>query len=275
MITISDILNIKLSDFSDYKIHFAIGQKHNPMDEFLLGKFKEYQEIQTKDNFKRKYVISLIYSSKNVWMYAGIYEVLNEPKFDPITKLFKYDTKLLDVQNDLIGRLYFKYDKEYRASYVNLDLKPTNGENPAEMKILKIEEHKHSIQEFPGFDNVNVSYEILKKITEQEIQTWKSNLSKAKGVYLIVDTKTGRQYVGSASGDEAIWNRWSDYVKNGHGGNKGLKDIIDIEGASYACNFQFSILEISNLNTSDLYIYQRESHWKDVLLTRDFGYNHN
>lgn len=275
MISLTNILGISGSDIKSYKVHFAIGKKHNPMDEYLLGNFQDYQESQTNTNFKRQYIISLIYSKKGVWMYAGVYEVLGVPTYDITTKKYTYETKLLDVQIDLIGRLYFKYDKEFRHSYPNLETILKKSDSHLPIEVLKLEEYKHSIRDFPGFDKVKVSYEILETIVNQDIQSWKATLSKAKGIYLIVDSKTGKHYVGSASGDEAIWNRWADYVKNGHGGNKVLKDIINTKGLLYAHNFQFSILEISNLNTSDFYIYERESHWKDVLLSREFGLNQN
>ena len=45
---------------------------------------------------------------------------------------------------------------------------------------------------------MKVSYEILETIVNQDIQSWKATLSKAKGIYLIVDSKTGKHYVGQA-----------------------------------------------------------------------------
>ena len=40
-------------------------------------------------------------------------------------------------------------------------------------------------------------------------------------------------------------------------------------------NFYFSILETFNQNTNDDIIINRETYWKDVLRTREFGYNGN
>ena len=40
-------------------------------------------------------------------------------------------------------------------------------------------------------------------------------------------------------------------------------------------NFYFTILETFNKDTADQIIIDRESHWKDVLFTRKFGYNKN
>jgi len=57
-------------------------------------------------------------------------------------------------------------------------------------------------------------------------------LAAVAGVYLIVDRKTGKQYVGSASGEGGILSRWRSYADTGHGGNKRLIDLAacDPEG---------------------------------------------
>ena len=55
-------------------------------------------------------------------------------------------------------------------------------------------------------------------------QAWKDHLKDAKGIYLLT-FPDGWRYVGSASGDkEGFWQRWDDYVRTGHGGNRILKD---------------------------------------------------
>jgi hypothetical protein len=92
---------------------------------------------------------------------------------------------------------------------------------------------------------------------------------------LITDTKTGKLYVGSATGEGGIWSRWSDYSKNGHGGNKELIKILKDEGAEYSDNFQYSVLEIADTHSSKDDVLERESYWKNVLCSRDFGYNAN
>mgnify|MGYP001469427237 CR=1 FL=1 len=81
MLKLVDLLGIKKENYSDYKIHFAIGSKRKdePKNEFILGTFEEWQQIQTKKNFNRKYVISLIWVEENKWMFAGVYEVNGEP----------------------------------------------------------------------------------------------------------------------------------------------------------------------------------------------------
>lgn len=275
MLTLTNILGIDEKDFINYKIHFAFGANNDPLNEYLLGRFKEYQEYQTKPNFNRKYIISLVNYDRDIWMYAGIYEVLCDPTLDVSSNLYIYQTNLLDIQSDLIGRLFFTYKKDFRASYPRLELMPASENKPADMVVYKIDANKLSIEDFPGFDKIKISYDILNSIINQDIPTWKNALSKAKGIYLIADTLTGKLYVGSAYGESAIWQRWSEYSKNGHGGNKDLRVLLKINGDDYKKNFQYSVLEINNLNTSDIYIFERETHWKEILLTRKHGLNSN
>ena len=120
----------------------------------------------------------------------------------------------------------------------------------------------------------------IKRATEKAMENGcitvlggKKALENQKAVYLIVDTKTGKKYVGSAYGDNMLLGRWRNYIANGHGGNKLLKPL-DFEYIKE--NFKYSILEIFKSSVDDETIINRESFWKEVLLTRtDFGYNGN
>ena len=279
MLKLLDILGIDKNNYSDYKIHFATGayDKMQPYNKFIINQFNEWQQLQTKKNFNRPFVISLIYYDKDIWMYGGIYKVSDfYPK--KIIKndyiLWQYDLSLTNIQSDLIGRLFIKYKKEFRASYPNLELQCKNGISPKDMAVSYILDKRVSINDFTGFDNVNITYSTLKYIVENNIISWKNALSKVKGIYLIVDTLTGKQYVGSAYGNDCIWQRWCNYAKNGHGGNIELKNLLK-ENENYKHNFKYSILEICNMNLGNDYIISRENHWKEILMTRKFGLNDN
>ncbi len=282
MLKLVDVLKISENDFKDYKVHLATGSKDIlvPYNKFLIGEFKEWQEQQTLKNFSRKYIISLIYYSRNKWLFGGVYEVL-PVKPTPIQKGdwkgWQYQTKLVDCQTDLIGRAFIHYEKNYRASYPTLELMPADNESmpPRDAYIVSMTDKKVSINDFNGFDEVNIDYETLKAIVSDNIMSWKSALSNVKGIYLIADKLTGKQYVGSAYGDECIWQRWSEYAKNGHGGNKELKELVLSKGEAYKYNFKYSILEVCNMNLGNEYIIGRESYWKEVLQTRQFGLNKN
>ena len=156
-----------------------------------------------------------------------------------------------------------------------MELKPKIGEPIAQIQLSHILDKRVALADFPGFDQVSIDYKTLKHIVSDNIASWKSALSNVKGIYLIVDTSTGKQYVGSAYGDACIWQRWSSYAKNGHGDNVELISLLKKNGEDYKYNFQYSILEVCNINLGNDYIIARESHWKDVLLTRKFGLNKN
>ena len=116
----------------------------------------------------------------------------------------------------------------------------------------------------------------MEVIFKQQRKGWKEHLSDIKGVYLISDKSNGKKYVGSVYGEGGcIWERWAEYIKNGHGGNEELKKLIEKKGGKkYARkNFKFSLLEIMSKNRTDKFIQERENDWKKVLLTREHGYN--
>jgi hypothetical protein len=281
MINLTQLLEINEHEFKDYKVHFAIGRDHRkePYNTFLIDGFKNWQEHQTNKNFGRKYILSLVYYDKDIWMFAGIYEVLpvkpTQIRNDNGWDGWKYETKLTDKAKDYIGKAFFKFKKEFRASYPVLELKPRNGEPIAKMQLSHILDKRVALADFIGFDKVNIDYKTLKYIISDNISSWKSALSNVMGIYLIVDMLTGKQYIGSAYGDECIWQRWSNYAKDGHGGNIELKELLKENGEEYKFNFKYSILEVCNMNLGSEYILGRETHWKEVLLTRKFGLNKN
>lgn len=281
MINLHELLGISKENYCDYKVHFATGStgKKEPYNEFLIDRFQNWQEHQTNKNFNRKFVISLIYYDKDVWMFGGIYEVL---PIEPISFVsdkgwegWKYETRLAENGQDYIGRAFFRYKKEFRASYPVLELTPKNGVPVADMPVAYILDKRITLNDFLGFDQVDIDYKTLKYIVSDKIQSWKSALSNVKGVYLIMDTITGKQYVGSAYGNDCIWQRWADYAKDGYGDNVELKELLRINGEDYKYNFKYSILEICNMNLGSEYIISRETYWKEVLLTRQFGLNKN
>ena len=281
MLNLCELLQIEKTDFLKYKVHFAIGRENRkePYNCFLIDGFKDWQEQQTSKNWNRQYILSLIFYEKDIWMFGGLYEVLSVAPIpiekDNGWKGWQYQTELMDKASEYIGRAFFRFKKEFRASYPTLELDPKNGNPIAEMPLSHILDKRIALSDFLGFDSVNIDYKMLKYIVSDNILSWKSALSNVKGIYLIVDTNTGKQYVGSAYGDECIWQRWTHYAKDGHGGNAELKELLKIHGQDYKYNFKYSILEVCNMNLGNEYIINRESHWKEVLLTRQFGLNLN
>lgn len=144
-----------------------------------------------------------------------------------------------------------------------------------EFELLEILREKYTVSPFPGFEKVKINFDLLISIVSQEETSWKTALSNVKGIYLISDLTNGKLYVGSAYNENAFWNRWCEYAKSGHGGNAELKKLLNKNGADYANNFQFSILETRSMNAEDDEIIRREAFWKEILLSREFDYNMN
>jgi hypothetical protein len=265
-----DIPTLKELPFGKYKIHLATGNNPTPFDAFLESKFKEWQARQNGRNFECDTIISLIGLEVDQWLFAGVYKVLGVTRGTESPYL--YETELLPSQDDLIGRVVVRFHRPSRAAYIW-------GDKYAQyLEVLEIKRERMSVEPFPGYNSVVIDHRRLKVVVSLQEPTWKSALSNVKGVYLIVDTSNGKAYVGSATGTEGIWQRWEGYAAIGHGGNIQLYELLDVikgKGVEHANNFRYSILEIADSHATLDFIRGRESYWKSVLLTREWGYNSN
>jgi len=175
----------------------------------------------------------------------------------------------------MIGRVVIHWVKDARAK----------GRKPEavmldNMHIAEVLPEIYAGEDFPGYANINHCYAVLEKLWLDFKQDWVTALTHCQGVYLITDRSTGLRYVGSAYGEDGIFSRWANYFSSGgHGGNKLLKKLLlsKSNGIDYARkNFQFSLLEQASSRDSEQYIIQRESYWKETLLTRgEYGLNDN
>ena len=177
----------------------------------------------------------------------------------------------MDEYEELIGRLVVEYNgKSTRGTAFIL-------ENIIDdLKIVELYSKRYNGEYFKNISDICHSYGQMKTIFDNELHDWKTALSNVKGIYLLTDKKTGKLYVGSAYGDNGIWGRWSNYIYDFTGGNKGLEELLKETGKEYfEENFQFSVLEILGSTASNDEIIQKENLWKDKLKTRKYGYNRN
>lgn len=99
--------------------------------------------------------------------------------------------------------------------------------------------------------------------------TLQSALRHWRGIYFIFDETAGKGYVGSASGEDNLLQRWRNYADNGHGGNQLLRGRDPNA-------FRFTILELLSpaLPVDD--VVAMENSWKMRLNTRaPYGLNLN
>lgn len=128
-----------------------------------------------------------------------------------------------------------------------------------------------SAREFESFEKTVLPFSELKRIVRNpnSNRSWVQALKSVNGIYVITNTRDGRNYVGSAYGKDGIWGRWCTYAETGHAGNKMLKDLPSMD------HMQFSILEILSGTSTAIDAIEKENFWKLKLRSREGGYNSN
>ena len=275
-----DILKILNPSFDSAKAKLHIAT-HSPslgmeaIDIYLAGYFDEWQRWNEPGSFNRELVVSLISlppRSDHRWVFAGIHRCEGgEIGHSAQLNYTGYRHNLTEVKDyeEMNGRLVVILKDRPRKAY----LRAENWIN--DIFVSELYPKRYSIGEFPGFKAVNLSREQLELIFQESLESWRVALSNVAGIYLIADNATGKLYVGSAHGESGIWGRWSEYVENGHGDNVKLKELLDEGGSEYTRNFRYAILEVSDLLTTREEIEDRETHWKEILVTRSYGLNAN
>ncbi len=251
------------------KLHLAVWNgKEDPLDVYLAGQFDEWQSWQTKKNFERDFVISLIALPRtHNWLFAGAHKSAGSKWVRG--GLYRYRLRRQDGPNELDGRLIVYFERPGRQSYLL-------GEKWSHvLQVAEIRPDKLHVAEFPGYSWAMLTKKHLDIVVKQQIESWRSALGNVAGVYVIADRHTGKLYVGSATAGEGIWSRWCAYSATGHGGNRELRKLLRKKGVAYTEHFQFGVLEIADSNASKEDVLRRESRWKDLLLTRKHGFNAN
>ena len=270
MIKLKELIKLAGVELSDFKVHCATGSNPTPLEAFFDGHFEEWQSFQRGKNFECEHIVTLIHLQKNQWLFAGVYRVEGVKKRKSVRRgLWQhYSTTEVKGLGHLAGRAIIHFDRNFRASYLR------NPKFLEQLIVTSILEQRMTIGDFPGYNSVLLSYHMLKTVVRENNPSWRAALSNVAGVYLVTDTTSGKLYVGSAYGGKGIWQRWVAYAKNGHGGNKGLRTLLQ-KKRTHASHFQFSLLEVCDLNSSKDDVIERESHWKNVLRSREFGLNEN
>jgi hypothetical protein len=135
----------------------------------------------------------------------------------------------------------------------------------------------YSGESFEGYDRVHLPYHRLADIFAGRIlPTYYEALRKITGVYCLTDTHTGKLYIGSATGEDGVAQRWGNYLDSKHGGNKKLIALYEQKGAEYFEKyFTYTLLEYFGLSYDPIKIIEREQYWKNCFDTIRNGYNDN
>lgn len=185
--------------------------------------------------------------------------VENRGEVDDDGPLRTFDLVVTERLSDLRGRLVigWRSPRTWRMS----------GTTAGGYPVLEIADARPVA--FPGYDRLVLDHAQLQAVMrEHRFESWRTALSAVLGVYLITDTRDGRQYVGKADGAESIRQRWSAYATDGHGGNVALRGLDP-------STFRFSVLRVFDPATPRRDIDDAESHFKRALATRLHGLNRN
>lgn len=133
---------------------------------------------------------------------------------------------------------------------------------------------------FTDYKDVYLTYSELQQVVKDK--EWQDMLSPFGGVYLIHDSKTGKNYVGSAYNKNGILGRWKNYAENPTGGteDEGNAKLVELlrNNPGYAEKyFRYSILGVLPLSSKEnnQAILDAETRWKAHLGTRTNGPNAN
>lgn len=266
---------LRLSEEEIAKVRIRLNRNNgetNPIDEFKKNPqtllFWNYHN--TKSYKEGQISIGLVDMGNDRWLLftVGVIDkVLDCPAdFDGVQ--VEYTTQA--QYQDLYGRVVIQYHNTAQQLFRKSDLLD-------ELVVQEILPTVFTGFDFPGYDNVCLTYRELEAIVKGNYPSYQNALANQKAVYLQTDKHTGKLYVGSATATNGmLLTRWRTYIENGHGGNVGLRDLIAAEGFDYIMeNFQYTIIENFNAKVDDEYVLSREGYWKEVLQSRKFGYNHN
>ena len=268
-IKLNDILKLANLDNTKIRFNLMFGGNWNPIEMFknnkmetiLNGHYWNYEKRKSYKNGQITVGFIRIKNNENLWLLFHIGRITKDLN---IQNGVGYEYETLTEYEKYFGRIIVRFKNKSQ----NMVRKATSVIDDCEIAQILPDIFDNDI--FPGYDKVNISWNELSRIITKD--TWKTALQNQKGVYLITDTSNGKMYIGSAYGEEMILNRWKSYVKNGNGGNKELKNL---EFNHIKENFRFSILDIYKSTTNSEIIIERESWWKETILSRKFGYNAN
>lgn len=228
-----------------------------------LPRFESYQSVQ-RNRFAFDvggWVASFVVTNLKQTLFIGLYKV--EHRRPAVERDWEAWPKLPSDPNSMFHALSLSNEMSEYVRRLTIEpwsdainyVKNANRCNPTIKEIKSAPED----EAFPGYLTFSRRVSNLKSI----FPSWQGRLSDQHGIYLLT-FDDGGQYVGSASGDGGFWQRWSDYVQNGHGGNQAL--IRD--GRDARTQAIVSILEVTGSAETRQDIVNREMTWQKKLGSR-------
>ncbi len=271
MITFNALLNHEKIDLEQVKLVRHQSNRAGRPTPYRLwvaddGRLELYQRIQKRSVFEgARFLATFVATPFDETLFVGVYAVngigIAQPDtIDPVSGenvggLNLYNLASCQALSEYRGRMIVDWGQGYR-SWVQL----------AQNQDKTILEIRRDTSEplFPGFLDFRARLSELGKLPT----SWRIALSSVAGIYLLTNPETGKQYVGSAQGQERFWGRWEQYVASGHGGNQRMRD-------DPSADYQVCVLEVASSSADASDIANMENRWKEKLLSQKFGLNAN
>jgi len=244
------------------------------------GKLELYQAYQSAPVFSNaRTLVSFIGRGQRQAVFVGIYDVgdVYPPGAAPqpapgdlpidVSDNFYYSIQQRPGFDALVGRLVIDWGAGTRSWHQWFE-----PQSKAVVELLP----EGYVKDFPGYLNVVLTFAELVDVVRHPTANleWHRMLGAVAGVYLVLDTLTGRQYVGSASGEHGLLGRWRSYAESGHAGNKQLRELVDADKSALD-RLQFSILQTLDRSLTRREVLAFELLHKTKLGSRAHGLNSN
>lgn len=252
------------------------------MQELLRrGWLETYQAFQARPVFDDlDSIVSFVGVGGTRARLEGVYDVLGrepsptEPTLPPGMTIefvagapYYYRLRRVDGFKDLENRVVIDWGTGTRSWVQRL-------RNKRVIEVLSAGQLLRPFTDYLGFTLTRTDLEYLGRDPEAN-REWRARLSAVAGVYLILDKTTGKQYVGSAHGVDGVWGRWMEYVRDGHGGNTRLRELMKCDPETYPAAFCYSILQILPRTATRSEVLKWERLYKEKLGSRAVGLNDN
>ena len=225
IITIQDLLKGRNADFdASHKIKMVRHKDNRPMkDRRIMGepydcslytlyrydrkRFMQYASEQRKGIFDNTdYAVLFLGEEGTTARFVGVYMVEGkDANYSMEEGLEFYNLKELTEFSILNERVVIDWGKATVAYHQDFCKQEKN--------VIRIDEGmdtEDGIPIFRSYADTVLTYPQLKKIIETKSAIWKSKLDAVNCIYMIVDNRNGKQYIGSTYSGMGIWNRWSE-----------------------------------------------------------------
>jgi len=210
-INLNDILNLSEEEILRSKIEFNMqaGSGGEPfIDRWLKYSENEKASGACKDcsywgwygtnqrNFyPGQWVFSFVRLINDEWLFISAGKVVDTPFNDWAS------VEILEKYKPFFGRLIIKCTKGNTFGRYTFNL----NNYLSQASVKEILPCLYSGEQFEGYDRVHLPYNRLDNIFKGKIlPTYYEALKKITGVYCLTDTKTGKKYIGSATGEGGV-----------------------------------------------------------------------